>query len=118
MTAADHVDAAYINPTIDAGITPLQFAVMDQVWLDVNGDGVQQVTEPGAGATVSLLSADGAVLATTRATDAEGKYAFTDLAAGPLPSPLRRPAEQSGLHRAQRRLGSEPWIPTSIPRPD
>ena len=81
-TSADHVNAAYINPTIDAGITPLQFAVMDQVWLDVNGDGVQQVTEPGAGATVSLLSADGAVLATTRATDAEGKYAFTDLEPG------------------------------------
>ena len=82
VTSADHVDAAYINPTIDAGITPLQFAVMDQVWHDVNGDGVQQVTEPGVGATVSLLSADGAVLATTRATDAEGKYAFTDLAPG------------------------------------
>ena len=82
VIAADHVDAAYINPTVDAGITPLQFALMDQVWLDVNGDGVQQVTEPGAGATVSLLSADGAVLATTRATDAEGKYAFTDLAPG------------------------------------
>ena len=82
VTSADHVDAAYINPTIDAGITPLQFAVMDQVWLDVNGDGVQQVTEPGAGATVSLLSAEGAVLATTKATDAEGKYAFTDLEPG------------------------------------
>jgi uncharacterized protein (DUF2141 family) len=82
VTSADHVDAAYINPTIDAGITSLQFAVMDQVWLDVNGDGVQQVTEPGVGATVSLLSADGEVLATTRATDAEGKYAFTDLGPG------------------------------------
>ena len=82
VISADHVDAAYINPTIDAGITPLQFALMDQVWHDVNGDGVQQVTEPGVGATVSLLSADGAVLATTRATDAEGKYAFTDLAPG------------------------------------
>ena len=82
VTSADRVDAAYINPTIDAGITPLQFALMDRVWLDVNGDGVQQVTEPGAGATVSLLSADGAVLATTRATDAEGRYSFTDLAPG------------------------------------
>ena len=82
VTAADQVDAAYINPTIDAGITSLQFGVMDQVWLDVNGDGVQQVTEPGVGATVTLLSADGEVLATTRATDAEGKYAFTELAPG------------------------------------
>ncbi len=79
---ADHVDAAYINPTIDAGITSLQFAVTDQVWLDVNGDGVRQVTEPGAGATVSLLSADGAVLETTRATDVDGKYAFTGLDPG------------------------------------
>ena len=82
VTSADQVNAAYINPTIDAGITSLRFAVMDQVWLDANGDGVQQVTEPGVGANVSLLSADGAVLATTRATDAEGKYAFTGLEPG------------------------------------
>ena len=117
VTSADHVNAAYINPTIDAGITSLQFAVMDQVWLDVNGDGVQQVTEPGAGATVSLLSADGAVLAR------RGR----PMPRASTPSPISSRAATESASKACRATGPspcgapariEPWIPTSIPQPD
>ena len=80
-TAADGVVAAYINPTIDAGITPLRYAVGDRVWLDLNGDGVQQPEEPAASATVSLLTVTDNIVATTN-TDATGHYEFTNLRGG------------------------------------
>jgi hypothetical protein len=80
-TAADGVLAAYINSTIDAGITPLRYAVGDRVWLDLNSDGAQQPDEPAASATVSLLTVAGNVVATTN-TDATGHYQFTHLRGG------------------------------------
>jgi hypothetical protein len=80
-TAADRVVAAYINPTIDAGITPLRYAVGDRVWLDMNSDGVQQPDEPAASATVSLLTVTENIVATTN-TDATGHYEFTNLRGG------------------------------------
>jgi SdrD B-like domain len=80
-TATDGVVAEYINSTIDAGITPLRYAVGDRVWLDVNSDGVQQPDEPAASATVSLLTVAGNVVATTN-TDATGHYQFTQLRGG------------------------------------
>ena len=79
-TAADRVNAAYINSTIDAGITPLCYAIGDQVWHDVDRDGTRQAGEPAAAATVSLLSGKTVVATTT--TDAQGRYLFTDLEAG------------------------------------
>jgi SdrD B-like domain len=80
-TAADGVVAAYINPSIDAGITPLRYAVGDRVWQDMNSDGVQQPDEPAATATVSLLTVTNNVVATTN-TDATGHYEFTNLRGG------------------------------------
>jgi hypothetical protein len=80
-TATDGVVAAYINPTIDAGITPLRYAVGDRVWLDMNSDGVQQPDEPAASATVSLLTVTDNVVATTD-TDTTGHYEFTNLPGG------------------------------------
>jgi protocatechuate 3,4-dioxygenase beta subunit len=80
-TATDGLSAAYINPTIDAGITPLRYAVGDRVWLDQNADGIQQSDEPAASATVSLLSVAGNMVATTT-TDATGRYHFSNLRGG------------------------------------
>jgi hypothetical protein len=79
-TAADRVDAAYINTTIDAGITPLSYAIGDSVWYDLDRDGTRQSGEPAADATVSLVSGEAVVASTT--TDAQGHYLFTDLEAG------------------------------------
>jgi len=51
------------------------------VWLDTDGDGVQDADEPGiAGVTVTLVTGSTALATTT--TDADGKYLFTDLPAG------------------------------------
>jgi hypothetical protein len=59
--------ASYVNATIDAGVVQL-VAMGDYVWIDVDGDGVQDPDEPPlAGVVVTLYNPDG-----TRATDADG----------------------------------------------
>jgi hypothetical protein len=77
---ADRVHAAYINSTIDAGVTPLCYAIGDHVWYDLDRDGTRQAGEPAAAATVSLLSGEKVVASTT--TDAQGHYLFNHLEAG------------------------------------
>ena len=63
-----------ITPTADIG---------DYVWVDANGDGIQDSTEVGIeGVTVYLIdAATGDTIATTM-TDADGMYLFEDVAAG------------------------------------
>ncbi|HEU4908579.1 MAG TPA: SdrD B-like domain-containing protein [Propionibacteriaceae bacterium] len=80
-TTADGVTAAYINPTIDAGITALRYAIGNRVWMDLNSDGTQQPEEPAGSATVTLLTDTGNVVATTT-TDATGRYQFSNLRGG------------------------------------
>ena len=54
----------------------------DFVWRDLNGNGVQDPTEPGLpGITVRLLSCNGTMLQSTT-TDAAGRYSFTGLPVG------------------------------------
>ena len=75
------------NITFDSGpaavlfLAPSSAAIGDQVWEDLNADGVFDAGEPGIkNVTVDLYQA-GTRLATT-STDASGKYDFTALAAG------------------------------------
>jgi hypothetical protein len=53
------------------------------VWLDTNGNGLQDSNESGvAGVTVDLLNAAGTSVLATTTTNASGAYAFTNLNAG------------------------------------
>jgi len=55
----------------------LSWAIGDRVWLDENGDGIQDAGEDGiANVVVELVDGDGVVVATT-VTDTEGNYLFT-----------------------------------------
>jgi hypothetical protein len=57
-------------------------SIGDRLWLDANGDGVQDSGEPGlSGVTVELLDPNGGVIATT-ATAGNGLYVFGNLAGG------------------------------------
>ncbi len=68
--------------TYDFGFFQTGTAVIgNTVWLDENGDGIQDAGEPGmAGVVVELKDGAGNVVATTT-TDANGGYIFTDLPA-------------------------------------
>ena len=76
------------NPTIDAGLyRPASLG--DRVWLDSNGNGIQDNGEPGVpDVTVRLLDGNGDPVRNpdgtprTVITDAEGRYQFTDLTPG------------------------------------
>jgi large repetitive protein len=81
-TALITVGAGSQNDTIDAGLY-LPASIGDQVWIDANGNGVQDAAETAglAGVTVTLYDATGAALA-TKTTDANGKYLFGSLKPG------------------------------------
>ena len=78
------------NTSVDAGLKVCLVKVGDTIWWDANGNGVQDTGERGvAGVNVKLTSAgsdgvfgtaDDSVRTTT--TDANGKYAFNDVAWG------------------------------------
>ena len=71
------------NRSLDAGLSSAGSALGNYVWLDANGDGVQDVTETGiAGVTVTLYASDGTTVLSSMITDQNGKYLFANLAAG------------------------------------
>jgi uncharacterized repeat protein (TIGR01451 family) len=72
----------YENTRFDFGVD-YAGAIGDQVWLDTNGDGVQDAGEPGlAGVTVQLYDSTGTILLDVQATDVNGNYLFQGLADG------------------------------------
>lgn len=70
---------------IDAGFNfnqPQPASIGDRVWLDTNGDGLQDAGEPGvSNVLVTLYNNSGVAVASTY-TDANGFYLFTDVVPG------------------------------------
>ncbi len=70
----------------DAGIIFNEISVGDYVWLDVNGDNMQNDFESGInGIEIGLFTADGVLVATTTTTSFNGNdgyYIFPDLISG------------------------------------
>ena len=69
-----------VDNTIDFGYY-LPVTIGNYVWLDSNGNGVQDVTESGiAGVTLTLTgtSSSGTAVTDTATTDASGAYAFSE----------------------------------------
>lgn len=70
------------NNTIDAGLYKTA-SVGDRVWLDKNGDGLQNSGEAGiCNIKVTLLDANGKQVGASVYTDANGNYQFTNLKPG------------------------------------
>jgi fimbrial isopeptide formation D2 family protein/uncharacterized repeat protein (TIGR01451 family) len=75
---------------LDAGLFQ-RVAIGDRVWMDSNGNGLQDPGEADArGVTVRLFDAGGTVIATT-ATDAAGAYSFGNLLPGTYSVSFRAP---------------------------
>jgi uncharacterized repeat protein (TIGR01451 family)/fimbrial isopeptide formation D2 family protein len=74
-------DGALFDPTPSNEVkTYLGATIGDRVWADLDGDGVQDVGEPGIAGVVVMLTTPNGVVTTT--TDANGAYAFSGLTAG------------------------------------
>jgi len=69
------------NPNLDAGIYE-PASLGDRVWVDANGNGIQDAGESGlANATVTLYNSSNAAIGNVT-TDAGGNYSFAGLAPG------------------------------------
>jgi len=82
--SANGYDYAKVDAVcLQAQAAPQTASLGDFVWEDKNGNGIQDSGEPGiAGVTVKLLGSDGTTVLKTATTDANGKYLFSNLAAG------------------------------------
>jgi uncharacterized repeat protein (TIGR01451 family) len=82
VTAVITVGAGSQNDTIDAGLYQ-PASIGDRVWIDSNGNGIQDTAETAGlgGVTVTLYDSQGVAVAITT-TDANGKYLFSSLKAG------------------------------------
>jgi SdrD B-like domain/Secretion system C-terminal sorting domain len=71
------------EPNVDGGIISTRAALGNFVWLDTNGDGIQDASEKGvSGVTVILYASDGTTVLASTITDADGKYYFGNLIPG------------------------------------
>ena len=69
------------NRSVDLGLV-YQQRIGDRLFLDIDGNGIQDRLEPGiSGVLVTLYDADGAILRTTT-TDADGGYLFDSVPTG------------------------------------
>jgi hypothetical protein len=76
-TAAFYVGSGDLVTSVDAGL--VETNVGDRVWVDQNGNGRQDVGEPGlAGAVVKLYSAGSSGVQATTTTAADGSYRFAN----------------------------------------
>ena len=94
LTPAVAIVANTFNSTLDGGINSSRAALGNYVWLDTNGDGIQDATEAGvAGVTVSLYrpgfgpdgiagNGDDALAVASMITDQNGLYFFANLIPG------------------------------------
>ncbi len=89
------------NLTYDIGLYQLA-SIGDLVWLDNNGNGIQDSSELGIeGVSVELQSCSGAVISSNE-TDALGKYLFDDLKPGQYRMKFILP---NGYHFTNRDIG-------------
>ena len=89
----------------------LPATVGDRVWLDEDGDGIQDTGEPGvAGVTVQLLDGSGNPTGLGTATDSGGHYSFT-VAAGTYRLELVAP---SGMAWTSADAGSDDTLDSDV----
>lgn len=84
-TATVTLTAGQNRTDVDAGLKftqPQPASVGDRVWLDLNGDGIQDAGEPGvSNVLITLYNSSGVAVASTY-TDANGLYLFTNVTPG------------------------------------
>ena len=108
VTSGDVAADGAQDLTLDFGLVQGAVSVGDFVWEDTNRNGIQDSGEPGMpDVTVTLQSAEGAVVATTQ-TDPNGYYAFPGLTPGQNYSVVFTPP--SGAALTTQNAGSMPAV--------
>ncbi|GGO64695.1 hypothetical protein GCM10010910_20150 [Microbacterium nanhaiense] len=83
VLGVDGVEATEgIDPTWDAGVFARSYAIGDTVWVDENGNGLQDDEETLEGVIVELLGETSDEVIATIKTDENGRYLFDELPAG------------------------------------
>ena len=85
-------------------------SIGDRVWLDADGDGIQDASETGGitGITVQLWNSTGTTLLATTTTNGTGNYLFSGLAAGSYT--VKFPVSISGSVVTTQHVGSNTAI--------
>ncbi len=81
-TAVFAIESGEIRDDLDAGIEIEPGEVGDRVWIDLNGNGVQDTGEPGLENVLIELYDETDELINTMFSDAQGKYFFKNVAPG------------------------------------
>jgi uncharacterized repeat protein (TIGR01451 family) len=88
ITGPITLTAGEVDNNVEVGLVPAAMpgggpaSIGNTVWLDSNGNGLDDNEAGAAGVTVDLLNASGTATLQTTTTDANGNYAFTGLSAG------------------------------------
>jgi hypothetical protein len=77
------INNSHVDTSIDFGFIICEGAIGDFIWKDLDGDGIQDLGEPGInGAVVTLLDSNGEVIRGPFTTNETGLYLFEGLCAG------------------------------------
>src|SRR5690606_8831261 len=109
----DNIVQACDSATLYLLVEPLNAtgSIGNFVWHDLNGDGIQNIGEPGmVGVNVSLLDISGFVVATT-VTNANGNYLFDNILAGTY---LVRFGLPSGYSFTYSKVGSNDDVDSDV----
>ena len=88
ITGPITLTAGEVDNNVEVGLVPAAMpgggpaSIGNTVWLDSNGNGLDDNEAGAAGVTVDLLNASGTATLQTTTTDANGNYAFTGLSDG------------------------------------
>jgi hypothetical protein len=94
INANAEMDAALLMSTGENNQIFNTGVIGNHVWFDTNGNGLQDVGEPGvAGVTVTLYNAADDTVVSSTTTDGDGLYSFTDLLEGDYYVGFTLPAE-------------------------
>lgn len=102
--AYEHRDAGFLIDGSEPG------SIADRVWADIDGDGIQDPTEGGAGGIIVILYDNAGEFVDYTITDTFGQYAFLQLAPAPYQLQFVLPAGYTDLPFSPQNQGTDDTV--------